>query len=213
MTTRTAALALLLSLRILAQETGFAGRDPEYRLQPNDTIEVQYRYTPEYNTTAAIQPDGSIALPVTGSVKVAGMTPRTAAQAIAAKASERLRDPEVSVLLKDFVKPYFTLAGEIVKPGRYDLRGNVTVIEALAQGGWLTRESARHSQILLVRRKDEEWGEIRVFNLKAAADRGRFQEDMTVRPGDMIYVPQNFLSKLDRYFRWTTLANLGLLIR
>jgi len=210
---RLVALTLVLFWRTAAQDSRFAEREPEYRLQPNDTVEVQYRYTPEYNTTATVQPDGSIALPVTGTVRVAGLTPREAARAITAKAAERLREPEVSVLLKDFVKPYFTIAGEVAKPGRYDLRGNVTLIEGLALGGWLTRESAKHSQVLLVRRKDQEWGEIRVFNLKSAADRKRFDEDMTLRPGDMIYVPQNFLSKIDRYFRWTGLANLGLLAR
>src|SRR5258708_24175752 len=101
----------------------FSDRDPRYRIQPSDVIEVQYRYTPEYNYTATIQPDGFAALQIVGDVKVAGLTVEEAAAAISIKAGERLRNPEVSVTLKEFVRPYFTVAGEVGHPGRFDLKG------------------------------------------------------------------------------------------
>lgn len=206
---------LILSMPVMATilSAQFAERNPEYRLQANDAIEVSYRYTPEFNATVTVQPDGSVGLPIAGSVRVASLTVAEAAAAIRGKAAERLRDPEISVILKDFVKPYFTLAGEVSKPGRYDLRGDTTLVEALALGGWFSKESAKHSQVLLVRKKDEEWGEVRVFNLKSAAAKRQFQEDMKLRAGDLVYVPQNMMSKVDRYFRWSAFMNLGFLLR
>ncbi|MFN7919150.1 MAG: polysaccharide biosynthesis/export family protein [Bryobacteraceae bacterium] len=192
---------------------GFAERDPDYKLRPSDSVEVQYRYTPEFNATVTVQPDGFVTLPMTGSVRVGGMSARQASAAIAAKAGERLKDPEVSVILKDFVKPYFTVAGEVTKPGRYDLRGEATVLEGIAQSGWFNKESAKHSQVLLVRRVGDDLGEVRVVNLKKTATARYVQEDLKLRAGDLLVVPQNFISKLDRYFRWSSLSNLGFLLK
>src|SRR5690242_3229810 len=105
---------------------GFGSRDVRYRIQPNDVVEIQFRYTPEYNFTGTIQPDGYIALQVVGDVKIGGLTLSEASAAVAKQASVRLRDPEVNVILKDFVKPHFVVAGEVARPGTFDLRGEVT---------------------------------------------------------------------------------------
>src|SRR5205814_3090121 len=121
-----------------------------YRIQPSDVIEVQYRYTPEYNHTAAIQPDGFAALQVVGDVKVAGLTVDEASAAIAHKASERLQNPEVTVTLKEFIKPFFTVAGEVNHPGRFDLRGRVSAVEGIAISGGF-KESSKKTTVILLR--------------------------------------------------------------
>ena len=71
---RNASLFLCFCLGAWAQTAGFAERDPHYRLQPEDKIEVQYRYTSEYNTLASVQPDGYASMPLIGQVKVGGLT-------------------------------------------------------------------------------------------------------------------------------------------
>src|SRR5712692_1826897 len=101
---------------------GFASRDQRYRIQPNDVVEVQFRYTPEYNFTSTVQPDGYVSCQAAGDVRISGLTIAEASAAIAAKANAILKDPEVAVLLKDFVKPHFVVAGEVNHPGSYDLR-------------------------------------------------------------------------------------------
>src|SRR5258708_34503587 len=62
-----------------------------------------------------------------------------------------LREPEITVTLKDFEKPYFLASGEVARPGKYELRGDLTVNEAVAIAGGLTQQ-ARHSQVVLLRR-------------------------------------------------------------
>src|SRR5262249_13009182 len=128
--------ALAVSL-CFAQEPSrtFATRDQRYRLQPNDVVELQFRYTPEFNMSATIQPDGDITSPIAGEVHVGGMTLAEAANAITKQASARLKDPEVTVLLKDFVKPHFVVAGEVAHPGTFDLRGDIGIIQAIAMSG------------------------------------------------------------------------------
>lgn len=183
-----------------------------YRIQPGDTVEVQYRYTPEFNATAAIQPDGSVSLPLVGRLELVGNTAEEASAIVRTKASERLRDPEVTVILRDYTKPSYTVAGEVLKPGIFDCRGEVTLMRALASAGWF-KESSKHSQVVLVRRVNAEWGEARAFNIKRKIGQKSFAEDPLVQPGDLIVVPQNALSKIDRYFRWAAFANLGFLLR
>lgn len=197
-------LAALLCIRIVAaQPPAFADREARYRLQPEDKVEVQYRYTPEYNALVSIQPDGFVSLPFTGDVKVTGLTLEAAGAAIAKKAGERLSAPEVSVLLREYVKPYFVVAGEVAHPGRFDLRGSVSVVEAIAQSGGF-KESSKHSQVVLVHKVDPEHAEVKLLNLNRLMSAGGIREDLELRSGDMLIVPKTLISKVDPYIRLTT---------
>src|SRR5258706_3981319 len=79
--------------------SGFTARDQRYRIQPNDVIEVQFRYTPEFNFTTTVQPDGYVSGQAAGDVSVAGLTIAEASKAIAAKPAVRLKEPERPVVL------------------------------------------------------------------------------------------------------------------
>src|SRR5437879_6447757 len=111
----------------------FVSRNSLYRLQPSDVIEVHYRYTPEFDQdTVAVQPDGYASLHVVGNMKIADLTIEQARAQIAEAAGRRLLNPEVNVVLKEFQRPQFVVAGEVINPGKYDLRGSINTIEAIA---------------------------------------------------------------------------------
>ncbi|MGI8988244.1 MAG: polysaccharide biosynthesis/export family protein [Bryobacteraceae bacterium] len=184
-------------------------RNPRYRLQPNDVVEVQYRYTPEYNGTVSVEPDGFVSLQLVGEVKIGGLTLEEASGAIVAKANTRLKDPEVTVLLKDFVKPKITVAGEVNRPGTLEIRGGMTAIEAIALSGGF-KDSAKHSQVILLRRIDPEMAEVKIIDIKKAMTAEGIREDISLRPGDMLVVPQSMVAKIDRYVKWATVALYGI---
>src|SRR5437870_1631453 len=117
-----------------------------YRLQPGDVLEVQYRYSPEFNQTVTVQPDGYISLEIGGDLKVAGLTVDLTRQAILRRASTRLQDPIATVILKEFQRPYFVVAGEVSQPGKIEMRERVTAIQAIMLAGGM-KESAKSSQI------------------------------------------------------------------
>lgn len=190
-------------------QSQFPERNPLYRLQSGDSIEVQYHYTPEYNGTASIEPGGFINLPLIGDLKIQGMTVVEAQSAIAQKAAVRLNQPEVTVLLKDFVHPYFVVAGEVGHPGRFEMHGDVTAMEAIAIGGGF-KDSSKHSQVLLVRKYNKDFAEVTMIDMKAMSRQKGIAEDPVLQPGDMLVVPQNNVSKLERYVRWTAVGMLGL---
>ena len=83
-------------------------------LHPGDVLDIQYRYTPEFNQTVTVQPDGFISLEIGGDVKVAGRNLEQVRNIILTKARTRLASPELIVVLKEFQKPYVVVAGEVV---------------------------------------------------------------------------------------------------
>ena len=192
------ALVLLLAGLCGAQEAG-------YRLQAGDAFEVQYRYTPEYNQTVSVQPDGKVSLALLGNVQVRGLTVEEARVRIMAEAARRLKEPEVSLDLKDYEKPHFTVLGEVEKPGRYELRGPLTTVDGLALAGGF-KITAKHTQILLIHRVSDTIGETRLLDFKALEHAKPGQELIPLRDGDLIIVPQSKLSKVERFVK---LGNIG----
>jgi polysaccharide export outer membrane protein len=194
---------IFMCLPVLGQ---FAGREPRYQLQPNDVVEIQYRYTPQYNQTATVQPDGFVSLQLVGGVKLGGLTLDQARAALVARASARLRDPEITIVLKDFGKPHFVVGGEVANPGRFDLRGRVSAMEAIAMAGGFKDLSAKHSQVILFRRISQDTAETKILNLKRMMNAPKLSEDVSLNPGDLLIVPQNRVSKIERFMKW---VNVG----
>lgn len=184
---------------------GFATRDPRYKLKATDVLDIQYRYTPEFNQTISVQPDGFISLSIVGDVRVGGLTVNEARTAVLTKAKERLTDPEVAIALKEFEKPYFVVGGEVGAPGRYEMRGKVHAIQAIAMAGGFRGPTAKHSQVLLLRpTENDDLAETRLLNLK---DLKKLEEqNIELQPGDTLLVPQNRISKVERIIRW---VNVG----
>lgn len=203
-------LTIALHGPILAQST-FADHDPLYRLQPSDTIEVRYVYTPEYNATAKVQPDGFVSLSLVGPIKVSGLTADKAAQAIRQKAATQLKDPDLTVLIKDFVAPSFVVAGEVEHPGTFEIHGPMNAIQAIATSGGF-KESSKNSQVILVRKVNAEYGRVSVLDMKRMMTANGVSENPEILPGDMLIVPQNVVSKLERYIRWTSSTLYGVAI-
>jgi polysaccharide biosynthesis/export protein len=201
------ALPFILAAPSLCQTPGFAERDPRYRLQPTDTIEIHYRYTPEFDQTVTIEPDGFAVLQIVGDIKLQGLTLDQAKTTILAKASVRLKDPEITLVLKDFEKPYFVVGGEVNNPGKFEMRGQVTAIQAIAMAGGFKTASAKHSEVILYRRVDGDLAKAEILDLKTAMDPKAAPEPLAdLRPGDLLVVPQNKISKIERFVKWTSLG-------
>ncbi len=178
----------------------------DYRIETGDTVEVLYRKSPEFNQSVTVQPDGSVALQLIGSIPIRGLTLQEAQDRITRKAAVRLNDPEVSLALKDFDKPHFTVMGEVTNPGRYELRGSLSAIDGLAIAGGF-KMTAKHTQILLIHRVNNVIGETRLVDYKELEKpQPKGHELLVLQPGDLIIVPQNKLSKVERYVK---LANTG----
>ncbi len=200
-----------LTLLVLSAAAGlcagdtFASREPRYHLHPGDVISVEYRYTPEYNATLSIQPDGFVSLPLLGDLKLGGLTLTEVHDQLQSKAAERLNQPEITVGLKEFEKPYYIVGGEVGTPGRFEIRGRITALRAVEIAGGF-RTSGKMTQILLIRPVNGVDAETKLINLKNVVDHRELNEDVELHPGDMLVVPKTRLAKVEPYIK---LVNAG----
>ena len=179
---------------------GFQSRTTRYKIAPGDTFDLNFELSPEFNQTAvAVQPDGFVMLRGIGDLKVQGLTVPELTQTLHSAYGKILNDPVISVVLKDFEKPYFVADGQLGRPGKYDLRGEVTLTQAIAIAGGFT-DNSKHSQVLLFRRVSDQWMEAKIINVKKMQKSGNLKEDPLLHPGDMLFVPKNTLSKIDKFF-------------
>lgn len=192
-------------VRVQSKNPALTGvRHPLYRLRNSDVVEIHFSFAPEYDQTLTIQPDGFITLRAVGNLQAEALTVPELTAAIAQKYSF-MRDPEVSVSLKDFERPYFLAAGQVGHPGKYELRSSTTVTEAIAIAGGFTEQS-RHSQVVLFRKAHAGFVESHVLNLKAMLTSRRLEEDIELAPGDMLFVPQNRISKIKKFLPVASLS-------
>jgi polysaccharide biosynthesis/export protein len=181
------------------------GAEDRYVLHPGDVLDIEYRYTPEFNQTVSVQPDGYISLQMGGDLKVAGRNLEQVRNLILARACTRLESPELTVVLKEFQKPYVVVAGEVVQPGKFELRESLTAIQAVLLAGGF-KDSAKSSQILVFRKLNADTAEVRSLNFKTLKRTSDLENDLTLQSGDMILVPRNRISKIERYVRLASLT-------
>jgi len=194
---RPAATSLHASHSEDTQQPDLPRRDARYRLCASDVIALTFPLTPEFDQTVSVQPDGFVSLAGAGDVHLEGLTTAESINAVKNAYGKVLRDPIVTIELKDFNKPYFIVGGQVGHPGKFDLRGDTSTTQAIAIAGGFT-EAAKHSQVLLFRRANNDWYEVKLLNLKKVLQGHDIHEDTQVRDGDLLYVPQNFISKIKK---------------
>jgi len=178
---------------------------PRYTLRAGDVLDLEYRYTPELNQTVTVLPDGYVNLNVVGDVRIGDLTVAQAHDLIVRKLQEKLNDPELNLILKEFQQPYVVVAGEVPKPGKIDLREDTTAMQAILLSGGFSA-SAKSGQVLLFRKINSEMAEIRVLKLTKVRKTADLEHDIVLEPGDMLLVPRDKVEVASRYIK---LLNIG----
>ena len=176
-----------------------------YILHAGDVVSLNYRYTPEFNETVTIQPDGYVTLAIVGDIKIAGLTMDEMHDRIIKLASSRLNNPELSITLKDFEHPYVVVAGEVDKPGKIELRENTTALQAVMLAGGF-KDSAKDTKVILFRRINGDMAEVRKLDLHNVRKTSDLERDTELQPGDMLLVTRNKMEHLSRFMK---ASNLG----
>lgn len=180
-----------------AQRPTPAERNPRYRICRDDVLVLNFPLSPELNQKVTVQPDGFISLQSAGDIYVQGFTVRELVRAVKQAYVGILHDPIIDVDLVDFQKPFFTVLGQVGKPGQYDLRHETTVMQAIAVAGGFSPNAK--TQVFLYRAVSANWAEVRELKLKDFMHGKNISEDVHLRPGDMIFVPETFISNFKKY--------------
>lgn len=181
---------------------------PVYTLHTGDVIALNYRYTPEFNQTVTVQPDGSVSLNVVGDVAVEGLSVDQVKNRIVQLASARLNHPELTITLVHFQSPYIVVAGEVDRPGKYDLNESTTALQAILLAGGF-KDSARDTKVYLFRRINADDAEVRQLDLHNIKNQADLERDTELEPGDMLLVTRN---RMEHFSRIMKASNLGLFL-
>jgi len=160
-----------------------------YIIGPEDVIEVSVWKNNDLSKIVIVRPDGQISLPLIGDVRASGLTPVALKDAIANKLKEFKEDPNVSVILKEINSYNIYVIGEVVHPGRYSLKSNTTILQALSMAGGFTPYASRNKIRLM--RQDPRTQAVTEIGVKydGIISGDNPQRDILLKPGDTIVVP------------------------
>jgi polysaccharide export outer membrane protein len=159
MATATAALAQNASIPVPASAEKTieaktlappAPSDSQYIIGKEDILSVQVWREPELSRLVAVRPDGDISLPLVGEVAAAGKTPLELQKKVTELLGTFMKAPEVSVMVQDTRSQRFSIIGQVMRPGTYQLSNPMTVIDALALAGGF-RDFAKSEKMFILR--------------------------------------------------------------
>jgi len=166
-----------------------------YRITPGDVLEITFPFVPELNQLVTVQPDGYVTLKEINDVRVQGRTVAQVRADVIAAYERFVLEPQITVTLKEFERPYFVASGEVENPGKYELRGATTLTQALALAGG-PRRGANAARVVVYRRLPGDEIEVKEINVSRMQARRDLSEDLLLRPGDTIVVPRGLFGKL-----------------
>jgi polysaccharide biosynthesis/export protein len=161
----------------------------DYRIGPNDLLEVEVMDVENMKRTVRVNGAGAISLPLIGPVIVAGLTAQQAETYIADRYSDKyLQNPQISIFIKEFTTERITLDGAVVRPGIYPLTGQITLLRALALAGGFG-PIADSSEVRLFRVNEKGERQVAVFDVELI--RAGKKDDPDIKGGDLIVVQRD----------------------
>ena len=164
----------------------------DYRLAAADLISVTVYQDPDMNRKVRVNTNGTVSLPLIGSVAIGGMTLIDAQSSIEKKLAQFLVSPQVSLFIEDYGNKTIFVMGEVQKPGSYPIptESRMTVLEAISTAGGFTPIAAQDRARVL--RYVNGASVTYTINTKEITQQGQKDKDMVLEPNDIIYVPQSF---------------------
>jgi len=172
-----------------------------YVLGPYDQITVRMSELEETEKNIRIAQDGYINLPMIGRVKSAGLTVEQLEMQLVVKLKKYVREPQVSVEIKEFRSQPVSVLGSVNKPGVLQLEGDKTVVEMLSKAEGLNKDAGYTAKITrrmewgplpLPDAKEDPTGQFSVaeVDLKSLLAGKNPEQNITVKPHDVISVPR-----------------------
>jgi polysaccharide export outer membrane protein len=158
-------------------------------LGPGDVIVIDvFNEETLKELTRQVSQDGTIDYPLIERLTVGGMNPEAVARLIAEKLVEGgfLKNPQVSVLVKEYLSKRIHVLGEVKKPGTFPYKDDLTVVQAITEAGGFT-PLAKESRVSVTRKTDD--GEI-VFVVDVNKIISDKSPNVPLQAGDIVYVPE-----------------------
>jgi len=162
----------------------------EYRVGPDDILDINIMQPDQLVTQCAVVSDGSISFPYLGNVQVKGMTLNEIQEVLQKRLSEGyLKYPVIAVSLRESRSRKFFVYGEVARPGSYPLEDNMTVLKAVSLAGGFTKYASSSSVKILRLYKDRPGYEPIKISMNAVM-KGDSKKDIIIQPGDIVTISE-----------------------
>lgn len=162
-----------------------AATNPDYKIVAGDKLNIQVYKDNQLSQALQVRPDGKITLPLIGDVRAEGRTATELRDSLVESLKEYNNNPVVTVIVTETVPPVFYVMGEVNAPGTLPLKGQITVVQALAMAGGF-KDFAKKKDIMIQRKGATGSTTVRFNYNDAIKGNGA---PVFVQPGDTIIVP------------------------
>ncbi len=161
-----------------------------YRIGPHDVLDISVWNNDKLSRTVPVRPDGLISLPLLQDVQAAGLTATELGQQIRDRLAQYVETPEVAVIVTEVNSYSFSVMGKVREPGRFPLRGKVSIVDALAEAGGFT-DFASPAKMFVIRASAGGKGATQriPYNYRSLVLHARRQTPLYLQPGDVVVVP------------------------
>lgn len=160
----------------------------DYRIGPKDLLEIKVFGLDELSTTVRVSEDGMITLPLLGEVGVQGLTKSGVEGKLAQLLGEKyLRNPQVTVFIKEYQSKRVSVLGAVNNPGPYELLGRQTILQVISQAGGMTQDAGE--EIIIIRQNEDGSNTALKIPIEDLVVKGDVELNIPLEPGDIINIP------------------------
>ena len=164
-----------------------------YLIGAGDTVNIVVWRNPELSMTIAVRPDGTITTPLVEDLPASGKTATQLARDIEKVLARYIQSPVVTVIVTSFVGTYgqqVRVIGEAAKPQALSYRQYMTLMDVMIAVGGIT-DFADGNKASILRTSGGKTQQFRV-RLTDLVKGGDLSANVTMRPGDVLIIPQSF---------------------
>ncbi len=159
---------------------------PQGILGAGDVFEVRIYGEPELSGTYRVSPDGGIDFPLIGRLQVADATDSVLAEQVTTLLKRYVKDPQVSIYVKEYNSQKVFVFGEVQRPGTFQFEQGMNIVQAITLAGGFARLADKAGTYIT---RNVQGQEERIRVSVAAIGEGR-EPNLDLEPGDIIYVPE-----------------------
>ena len=170
-----------------------------YRVSHGDVLDIFFLYNRDLSRQdIRVRPDGRISYPYAGEIQAAGLTASEIDSILTARFSEIVRDPEISVMVREFQEPVVYVMGAVGSAGGYVWRRGMTLMNALALASGPGDRGKRNGVLVIRRVAPDRVAGIQI-DIEALTDGNHFEYDIPIQPYDIIFVPKSRIAKASEF--------------
>ncbi|OGR64496.1 MAG: hypothetical protein A2X30_00205 [Elusimicrobia bacterium GWB2_63_16] len=203
--------ALLLLGSVPASALEAAAAEKEYFIEAGDVISVNVFPAQEFSKEVTVQPDGTIEIPLLGSMRAQGIKPGELEKMLTAKFSKYVSNPSITLNVRRFSFNRVALIGQVKSPGYHEFREGMRLLDLVALAGG-TADYSRDAKVRIYR-KLKDGDKVTEVVLKANLEdvfEGKMESNIPLVTGDIVYIPRKPYSAAARWVTdnvvpWATL--------